>query len=136
MKEYLKADLWGLAEMVVLIISAFLLLALAGCASPVVVPISQDKKVSIANATVKPVQSAVIVPHVPSVVVAWSFPVEAGLWPYVQVWASTNLATWQLKTNIAGNSVEFPATLRGEFYKIRGAYSVGQMQLFTDWARH
>ena len=50
-----------------------------------------------------------------------------------EVWASTNLTTWTLKTNIAGtNRVTLPADKAREFFKIRNRGTNG---LFSDWSR-
>lgn len=135
MSGEIKAELWGLAGTIAFIVSAFLCLALlSGCGSVRPVPTSRVETVGRANATAKIAASAVIVSPAPSVAVRWQLPEFAGPM-FTEVWASTNLATWQLKTNIAGNAVAFPATMRGEFYKIRCGYSVGNLMLFTDWAR-
>ena len=50
-----------------------------------------------------------------------------------EVWASTNLTTWTLKTNIAGtNRVTLPADQSREFFKIRNRGTNGT---FSDWSR-
>lgn len=50
-----------------------------------------------------------------------------------EVWASTNLSTWTLKTNIAGtNRVTLPADQSREFFKIRNRGTNGT---FSDWSR-
>lgn len=49
-----------------------------------------------------------------------------------EVWASTNLTSWTLATNVAGtNSVTLPADKPREFLKIR--HRLGN--LVSDWAR-
>ncbi len=50
-----------------------------------------------------------------------------------EVWASTNLTTWTLRTNVAGtNAVTLFATNRQEFFKVRNRGTNG---LFSDWSR-
>ena len=50
-----------------------------------------------------------------------------------EVWSSTNLTIWTLKTNVSGtNRVTLPATNRAEFFKIRNKGTNG---LFSDWSR-
>lgn len=49
-----------------------------------------------------------------------------------EVWSSTNLTTWTLKTNVVGtNRVTLPATNRAEFFKIRTRRGFE----VSDWAR-
>lgn len=49
-----------------------------------------------------------------------------------EVWASSNLTTWTLKTNVAGtNRVTLPATNRAEFFKIRNRLG----SQVSDWSR-
>ena len=49
-----------------------------------------------------------------------------------EIWASTNLITWALKTNVAGtNHVTLPATNKQEFFKARSNL-YGEV---SDWSR-
>lgn len=49
-----------------------------------------------------------------------------------EIWSSTNLISWTLKTNVAGtNHVTLPATNKQEFFKARNNLN-GQV---SDWAR-
>jgi hypothetical protein len=50
-----------------------------------------------------------------------------------EVWSSTNLTAWQLKTNLTGtNRVTLPADKAREFFKIRNKGTNG---LSSDWSR-
>ena len=49
-----------------------------------------------------------------------------------EIWSSTNLIFWSLKTNVAGtNRVTLPATNKQEFFKARNNLA-GQV---SDWSR-
>lgn len=49
-----------------------------------------------------------------------------------EVWASTNLTIWTLRTNVAGtNRVTLPATNAAEYFKIRNRLG----DQVSDWAR-
>ena len=53
-----------------------------------------------------------------------------------EVWASTNLTTWTLRTNVAGtNRVTLPRDKQAEFFKIRNRLQIGTNAIFSDWAR-
>ena len=68
-------------------------------------------------------------PRQPAVVLMWDN--TPGL--VAEIWSSTNLVTWTLKTNVAGtNRVTLPATNLAEFFKIRSRDTNGTV---SDWAR-
>lgn len=69
-----------------------------------------------------------------SITLLWDNPTNDTPGSYTtEVWSSTNLTTWALKTNIAGtNRVTLPATNRAEFFKVRNRGTNG---LFSDWSR-
>lgn len=53
-----------------------------------------------------------------------------------EVWSSTNLVTWSLRTNVAGtNRVTLPADKAAEFFKVRNRLQIGTNAIFSDWAR-
>lgn len=52
-----------------------------------------------------------------------------------EVWSSTNLTSWILRTNTATNRVSFPADKSAEFFKIRNKRQIGTNVHFSDWAR-
>lgn len=52
-----------------------------------------------------------------------------------EVWSSTNLTTWTLRTNTSTNFISFPADKSQEFFKIRNRLQIGTNVLFSDWAR-
>jgi len=61
------------------------------------------------------------------VTIAWDKNADA----ITEVWASTNLVTWYLKSNVVGSVATFPADLAQEFYKVRNSNQFG----VSDWAR-
>jgi hypothetical protein len=78
--------------------------------------------------------SSLVIPPVilPRITLAWDNPPETPGSYSVEVWASTNLVTWQLKTNVSGtNHVTLAATNRQEFFKIRTRGTNGQN---SDWS--
>ena len=67
-------------------------------------------------------------PRTPAVVLMWDN--APGL--VAEIWSSTNLVTWTLKTNVAGtNRVTLPATNRQEFFKIRSRDTRG---IVSEWS--
>lgn len=69
----------------------------------------------------------------PVIRLEWDNPAEVPGSFTTEVWSSTNLTTWTLKTNIAGtNRVTLPADKPREFFKVR---SKGTNGLVSDWAR-
>jgi hypothetical protein len=78
------------------------------------------------------VASLVIPPPPPVIRLAWTNPPEAPGTYYTEVWASTNLVHWTLKTNVWTNRVTLFATNRAEFFKIRNKGTNGQV---SDWSR-
>lgn len=53
-----------------------------------------------------------------------------------EVWASTNLTTWTLRTNVSGtNRVTLSRDKQAEFFKIRNKLQIGTNAVFSDWAR-
>ena len=76
--------------------------------------------------------SLVLTPSIPRITLSWDDPPETPGSYLVEVWASTNLVTWQLKTNVTRtNRVTLPATNRQEFFKIR---THGTSGLNSDWS--
>ena len=79
------------------------------------------------------VASLVLPPSLPRITLAWDNPPETPGSFTTEVWASTNLVTWQLKTNVSGtNHVTLAATNRQEFFKIR---TRGTNGMVSDWSR-
>lgn len=77
-------------------------------------------------------QSLTVAPQ-RTITLVWDNPPEVPGTFTTEVWATTNLTTWQLKTNVAGtNRVRLPATNRAEFFKVRNKGTNG---LYSDWSR-
>jgi len=71
-------------------------------------------------------------PTVKTIRLLWDNPVEPPGTVFTEVWASTNLVTWTLKTNVWTNTVTLYATNQAEFYKVRNRGTNGQV---SDWSR-
>jgi hypothetical protein len=71
-------------------------------------------------------------PHVAKIRLTWDNTTDAPGTYSTEVWASTNLVTWTLKTNVWTNTVTLYATNRAEFFKIRNKGTNG---LTSDWSR-
>jgi len=79
------------------------------------------------------VASLVIAPtSVKTIRLLWDNPPEPPGTVFTEVWASTNLVNWTLKTNVWTNTVTLPATNRAEFFKVRNRSTNGQV---SDWSR-
>ena len=78
-------------------------------------------------------QTLTIAPAPRSITLIWDNPPETPGSFTTEVWSSTNLNTWTLKTNVAGtNRVALPADKSREFFKVRNKGTNG---LFSDWSR-
>jgi hypothetical protein len=71
-------------------------------------------------------------PTVKTIRLLWDNPPEVPGTFYTEVWASTNLVHWTLKTNVWTNRVTLYATNAAEFFKIRNKGTNG---LTSDWSR-
>ena len=68
-----------------------------------------------------------------SITLGWDNPPEVPSSFTVEVWATTNLTTWTLKTNVSGtNRGTLPADKAREFFKVRSRDTNGS---FSDWSR-
>ena len=78
-------------------------------------------------------QTLVVTPAPRSVTLGWTNATNNAPGTVTEVWSSTNLVNWTLKTNVAGtNHVTFLATNRQEFFKIRSRATNG---LVSEWSR-
>ena len=78
-------------------------------------------------------QTLVVTPAPRSITLGWTNSNNNAPGTVTEVWSSTNLVTWTLKTNVAGtNHVTLPATNRAEFFKIRSRATNG---LVSEWSR-
>ena len=78
-------------------------------------------------------QTLVVTPAPRSITLGWTNATNNATGTVTEIWSSTNLVNWTLKTNVAGtNHVTLPATNRAEFFKIRSRDTNGTV---SDWAR-
>lgn len=78
------------------------------------------------------VSDQLIAPVVPTITLAWD---NADTNVVTEIWASTNLIDWTLKTNVIGTTVKLPRDKPAEFFKARNKVQSGTNWLFSDWAR-
>ncbi len=81
------------------------------------------------------ISQRLINPPAPTVTLLWDTgDTSPGI--VTEVWASTDLTNWTLRTNVAGtNRVTLPRDKPQEFFKIRNRLDSTTNGIFSDWAR-
>jgi len=145
-----KSADWTWAGTVLLIVLAFLLLALLGCrtirprpappAPPV--PILTEARQTLAlRSSAAPPPPAIV-----ATLLRWTVPPGNTSDTTTEVWASTNLTLWTIRTNVTGtNAVRIPHNGPREFYKTRSRFTftitnaAGRIftnDVFSEFTRH
>jgi hypothetical protein len=71
----------------------------------------------------------------PRIMLYWTNPMSANTNAFVEIWATTNLHNWNLKTTIPSSqtNIYFPTTEIAEFFRLRNALVSGSVTQYSGW---